>query len=112
MTDPRFLFQTVTICNGFIPLVGQALFHDAPIDLRIFAAGQDGDDIDDGEIPPLLDLVSGAADLFFFKEGEGAHGVPGSIRRSCRQECLHHSPWLFTQLSVPLSLGPDRFSAY
>jgi hypothetical protein len=38
---------------------------------------EDGDDIDDGEIPFLLGLVPGATDLFFFKEGEGAHGGAG-----------------------------------
>ncbi len=100
-------FQSVTVCHGFIPLVGQALFRDAPIDLRIVAAGQDGDDIDDGEIPLLLDLVPGAADLFFFKEGKGAHlegakenqGSGPNRTASDFAECLGgRQTWSFTRV--------------
>ena len=68
-------FQSVTICNGFISLVREALLHDAPINLRIGAAGEDGDDVHDGEIPLLFGFVPCAADLFFFKKGQGVHGL-------------------------------------
>lgn len=53
--------QSVTICNGLIALVVQPLFHDAPIHLRVGTPGQDGDHINDGEIPLFFGLVPCAA---------------------------------------------------
>ena len=61
-------FQTVTICNGFVSLIHQALFHDAPVGLWIGAVGQNGYDINYGEKPFLLFRIPGAADLFFLEE--------------------------------------------
>jgi len=66
-------FQSVTLCNGFTALVDEALFHHPPIDWRIRTVGEHRDDINDGEIPFLRGFVSGAADLFFFKQNDGAH---------------------------------------
>lgn len=66
-------FQSVTICNGLIALIEQPLLHDPPIDLRIRASGQHGDDVGDGEIPLFFGFVPGAADLFFFKQDDGTH---------------------------------------
>ena len=67
-------FQSVTFCNGFTALVREAFLHHPPIDLRIVAISEHSDDIHDGEIPFCLGLVPSAADLFLFKEGDGAHG--------------------------------------
>ena len=49
------------------------LFHDPPIDLRIRASGQHGDDVGDREIPFFFVFVPSAADLFFFKQDDAAH---------------------------------------
>ena len=68
-------FQTVTICNGFISFIRETLFQDTPINWGIRAIGQNGKDIDDGEYPFFLAGVPGAADLFFFEEGDGGHGL-------------------------------------
>lgn len=68
-------FQTVTICNGFISLIREAFFQDAPIDLRIWTIGQNREDIDDGKDPFFLLGVPSSADLFFFEEGDGGHGI-------------------------------------
>ena len=73
-------FQTVTIGHGLIPLLFQTLFQLSPIGSGIDASGQNRDDVGDGEIPFFFVLVPSAADLFFFKQDDGAHGWEGSSR--------------------------------
>ena len=68
-------FQTVTIPHGLIPLFFQAFFQLPPIGSGIDALREDGDDIHDGENPFLFGLIPGAEDMFFFKEGDGAHEI-------------------------------------
>lgn len=61
-------FQTVTICNGFIPFIHQAFFHHTPVCLGVTAPRQNRDDVDDGEEPFAVLFVPSPADLFFFEE--------------------------------------------
>lgn len=70
-------FQTVTIRHGFIAFFLQAFLQFSPVGTRINAGCEDRDDIDDGKHPFFLAGVPGAADLFFFKEGDLRHGDGG-----------------------------------
>ena len=74
-------FQTVTIRHGFIAFLFEAFLELSPIGSGINTFGENRDDIDDGENPFFLAGVPGAADLFFFKKGDGGHGS------GCRGDC-------------------------
>ncbi len=55
-------FQSVTACHGFISLVFQLYFHNAPICLRIGTVRQNTNNIDDREVPFSHFLVPCRAD--------------------------------------------------
>lgn len=61
-------FQTVTIRHGFIAFFFEPFLELPPIGTRLHAICEDGDHIDDGELPFLGFGVPSAANLFFFKK--------------------------------------------
>ena len=62
-----------TICHP-VGIKGRiALSQLLDVVFNIGSAGEEFDDVVDREIPFFLGLVPSAADLFFFKEGDGAH---------------------------------------
>jgi len=60
-------FESVTICNGFIPLIPQAFFQDPPIECRVFTVRQNRDHIHNREVPLLGRIIPYCPDFLFLK---------------------------------------------
>ena len=61
-------FQTVTICNGFISFIFKSLFHNTPINLRIWTIRQHTNNIDDRKIPFFLLFVPSGSNRLIIKQ--------------------------------------------